>query len=113
MIVATGSNARQLPGVEFDEQRILSNDGALSIAEVPKRLGVVGAGVIGLEMGSVWRRLGADVTIPAPEFLGAIDQQIAKEVAKAFGKQGLKVQLGVTIGAVKSEKRHRRQLHRR
>ena len=107
VIVATGSNARQLPGVEFDEQRILSNDGALSIAEVPKRLGIVGAGVIGLEMGSVWRRLGADVTIleALPEFLGAVDQQIAKEAAKAFGKQGLKIQLGVKIGAVKSEKK--------
>ena len=58
VIVATGSNARALPGVEFDEKRILSNDGALAIGEVPKRLGVIGAGVIGLEMGSVWRRLG-------------------------------------------------------
>ncbi len=107
VIVATGSSARQLPGVEFDEQRILSNDGALSIGSVPKRLGVVGAGVIGLEMGSVWRRLGADVTIleALPEFLGAVDQQIAKEAAKAFSRQGLKIQLGVKIGAVKADKK--------
>ena len=107
VIVATGSSARQLPGVEFDEQRILSNDGALSIGSVPKRLGVVGAGVIGLEMGSVWRRLGADVTIleALPEFLGAADQQIAKEAAKAFSKQGLKIQLGVKIGAVKADEK--------
>ncbi len=107
VIIATGSSARPLPGVAFDEQRILSNDGALSIAAVPKRLGVIGAGVIGLEMGSVWRRLGADVTIleALPEFLGAVDQQIAKEAAKAFGKQGLKIQLGVKISAVKSEKK--------
>ncbi len=107
VVVATGSNARQLPGVQFDELRILSNDGALSIAAVPKRLGVVGAGVIGLEMGSVWRRLGADVTIveALPEFLGAIDQQIAKEAAKAFGRQGLKIQLGVKIADVKIDKK--------
>ena len=107
VIVATGSSARQLPGVDFDEQRILSNDGALAIGAVPKRLGVVGAGVIGLEMGSVWRRLGADVTIleALPEFLGAVDQQIAKEAAKAFSKQGLKIQLGVKIGAVKTDKK--------
>ena len=107
VIIATGSNARQLPGVAFDEQRILSNDGALSIAAVPKRLGVIGAGVIGLEMGSVWRRLGADVTVleALPEFLGAVDQQIAKEAAKAFSKQGLKIQLGVKISAVKGEKK--------
>ena len=107
VIIATGSSARQLPGVDFDEQRILSNDGALSIGAVPKRLGVVGAGVIGLEMGSVWRRLGAEVTIleALPEFLGAVDQQIAKEAAKAFSKQGLKVQLGVKIGGVKTDKK--------
>ena len=107
VIVATGSSARPLPGVEFDEQRVLSNDGALSIDAVPKRLGVVGAGVIGLEMGSVWRRLGADVTIleALPEFLGAVDQQIAREAAKSFSKQGLKIQLGVTISGVKSDKK--------
>ncbi len=107
VVIATGSNARQLPGVAFDEARILSNDGALSISAVPKRLGVVGAGVIGLEMGSVWRRLGADVTIleALPEFLGAVDQQIAKEAAKAFGKQGLKIQLGVKIDTVKADKK--------
>jgi dihydrolipoamide dehydrogenase len=107
VIVATGSSARPLPGVEFDEQRILSNDGALSIGAVPKRLGVVGAGVIGLEMGSVWRRLGADVTIleALPEFLGAVDQQIAREAAKSFNKQGLKIQLGVKIGSVKADKK--------
>ena len=107
VIVATGSSARQLPGVDFDEQRVLSNDGALSIGAVPKRLGVVGAGVIGLEMGSVWRRLGADVTIleALPEFLGAVDQQVAKEAAKAFSKQGLKIQLGVKIGGVKADKK--------
>ncbi len=91
----------------FDEKRILSNDGALSIAEVPKRLGVIGAGVIGLEMGSVWRRLGADVTVleALPAFLGAVDEQIAKEAAKLFGRQGLKISLGVKIDKVAIEKK--------
>jgi len=107
VIVATGSNARPLPGVEFDEKRILSNDGALAIPEVPKRLGVVGAGVIGLEMGSVWRRLGADVTLleALPAFLGAVDEQVAKEAAKFFGRQGLKIQLGVKIAKVSIDKK--------
>ena len=107
VIVATGSNARALPGAPFDEKQILSNDGALAIPEVPKRLGVIGAGVIGLEMGSVWRRLGAEVTIleALPAFLGAVDEQIAKEAAKAFGRQGLKINLGVKIDAVKADKK--------
>ena len=109
VIVATGSNARALPGVEFDEKRILSNDGALSIAEVPKRLGVIGAGVIGLEMGSVWRRLGSEVTLleALPAFLGAVDDQVAKEAAKLFGRQGLKIELGVKIDRVAVEKKGR------
>ena len=107
VIVATGSNARALPGAPFDEKQILSNDGALAIPEVPKRLGVIGAGVIGLEMGSVWRRLGAEVTIleALPAFLGAADEQIAKEAAKAFGRQGLKIHLGVRIDTVKADKK--------
>jgi len=104
VIVATGSNARELPGAPFDEQRILSNVGALAMQEVPKKLGVIGAGVIGLEMGSVWRRLGAEVTVleALPTFLGAVDEQIAKEAHKLFTKQGLSISLGVKIGAVTS-----------
>jgi dihydrolipoamide dehydrogenase len=107
VIVATGSSARALPGAAFDEQQILSNDGALAIGEVPKKLGVIGAGVIGLEMGSVWRRLGAEVTIleALPAFLGAADAQIAKEANRAFSKQGLKIHLGVKIAAVKADKK--------
>jgi dihydrolipoamide dehydrogenase len=107
VIVATGSSARALPGAPFDEKQILSNDGALAIPEVPKRLGVVGAGVIGLEMGSVWRRLGAEVTIleALPAFLGAVDEQIAKEAAKVFNRQGLKIHLGVQINSVKADKK--------
>jgi dihydrolipoamide dehydrogenase len=107
VIVATGSNPRALPGAAFDEERILSNDGALRIPAVPKTLGVIGSGVIGLEMGSVWRRLGSDVTVleALPTFLGAVDEQIAKEAHKAFTKQGLKIQLGVKISEVKSAKK--------
>ena len=107
VIVATGSRPRALPGVEFDEKLVLSNDGALAIPEVPKRLGVIGAGVIGLELGSVWRRLGADVTIleALPGFLGAADAQIAREAQRAFTKQGLKMHFGASITAVKREKK--------
>ena len=102
VIIATGSNPRSLPGADFDEKLILSNTGALAIPEVPKRLGVIGAGVIGLEMGSVWRRLGSDVTIleALPAFLGAADEQIAKEASKVFLKQGLKMEFGVAISKV-------------
>ena len=102
VIVATGSNARELPGAPFDEKVILSNTGALTIDAVPAKLGVIGAGVIGLEMGSVWRRLGAEVTVleGLPTFLGAVDEQIAKEAHKLFTKQGLDIQLGVKINSV-------------
>ena len=107
VIVATGSSARALPGAAFDEVNILSNDGALRLGAVPKKLGLIGAGVIGLEMGSVWRRLGAEVTVleGLPTFLGLVDEQIAKEAHKAFTRQGLKIELGVTVGAVKSGKK--------
>ena len=103
VIVATGSTPRALPGAAFDEERILSNDGALRIPSVPQTLGVIGSGVIGLEMGSVWRRLGAQVTVleALPTFLGAADEAVAKEAAKAFAKQNLKIHLGVNVTAVK------------
>ena len=104
VVVATGSSARELPGTPFDEKQILSNDGALNIPTVPKKLGVIGAGVIGLEMGSVWRRLGAEVTVleALPDFLGVLDTQVAKEAQKIFTKQGLVIQTGVKIGEIKS-----------
>ena len=107
IIVATGSNARALPGTPFDETMVMSNEGALAMTAVPKKLGLIGSGVIGLEMGSVWRRLGAEVTIleGLPEFLGAVDQQIAKEAQKAFVKQGLKIELGVKVGEIKVGKK--------
>jgi len=106
VVLATGSNARALPGAPFDEEHILSNDGALRIQGTPKKLGVIGAGVIGLEMGSVWRRLGAEVTVleGLPVFLGAVDEGVAKEAAKVFKKQGLDIQLGVKINEVKTGK---------
>jgi dihydrolipoamide dehydrogenase len=102
VVVATGSSARALPGLDFDEKQVLSNDGALNIGAVPKRLGVIGAGVIGLEMGSVWRRLGAEVTVleAMPEFLAAVDQTIAKEAFKIFQKQGLKINMGAKISDI-------------
>ena len=102
VIVATGSKPRPLPGVAFDNKLVLDNAGALALSSVPKRLGVVGAGVIGLEMGSVWRRLGAQVTVleALPGFLGVADEAVAKEAARAFAKQGLAIQLGVAITKV-------------
>lgn len=107
VIVATGSNARALPGVPFDEDKILSNDGALRVQATPKKLGLIGAGVIGLEMGSVWRRLGAEVTVleGMPTFLAAVDEGVAKEAAKVFKKQGLDIQLGVKVGEIKTSKK--------
>ena len=106
VIVATGSNARALPGTPFDEQMVLSNEGALGLRAVPKTLGLIGSGVIGLELGSVWRRLGSEVTIleGLPTFLSAVDQQIAKEAHKAFVQQGLKIELGVKVGEIKTGK---------
>ena len=106
VIIATGSKPRELPGAPIDNKLILDNDGALAIPEVPKRLGVVGAGVIGLEMGSVWRRLGAEVTIleALPTFLGVADEQVAKEAWKLFTRQGLAIQLGVSITKVTAAK---------
>ncbi|MDB5954238.1 dihydrolipoyl dehydrogenase [Ramlibacter sp.] len=105
VIVATGSNPRALPGVPFDEDKVLSNDGALRVPAVPQKLVLIGSGVIGLEMGSVWRRVGAEVTVleALPTFLGAVDEQIAKEAHKAFTRQGLKIELGVKVGEVRNE----------
>ena len=107
VIVATGSKPRPLPMVAIDNKLVLDNDGALAIPEVPKRLGVVGAGVIGLEMGSVWRRLGAQVTVleALPVFLGAADEAVAKEAQRVFAKQGLAFHMGITITKVTVGKR--------
>lgn len=104
VIIATGSKARHLPGIPVDNKLISDNEGALAFDSVPKKLAVIGAGVIGLELGSVWRRLGAEVTVleALPAFLGAADEALAKEAAKLFKKQGLDIQLGVQIGEVKT-----------
>ncbi|MCZ7656303.1 MAG: dihydrolipoyl dehydrogenase [Rhodocyclaceae bacterium] len=108
VIVATGSRPRHLDGVPVDNKLVCDNVGALAFDAVPKRLGVIGAGVIGLELGSVWKRLGAQVTIleALPDFLAAADAAVAKEAWKVFTqKQGLDIQLGANITAVKVGKK--------
>ena len=108
VIVATGSLPRPLPGAAIDNKLICDNEGALAMSEVPARLGVIGAGVIGLEMGSVWKRLGSTVTVleALPVFLGAADEQIAKEARKVFTKDvGLDIQTGVNITKVSAGKK--------
>ncbi len=102
IVIATGSDVAKLPGIAIDEKRIVSSTGALELAEVPKKLLVVGAGVIGLELGSVWRRLGAEVEVV--EFLDRILPGMDNEVARAFQrileKQGIKFRLGSKVTAV-------------
>jgi len=107
VIVATGSSARHLPGIPVDNKLICDNIGALDINAVPKRLGLIGSGVIGLEMGSVWNRLGSEVTIleAMDSFLGAADQDVAKEALKLFTKQGLDIKLSVKVGKVTAGKK--------
>lgn len=101
VIIATGSEATPIPGIPFDEKKIVSSTGALELPEVPKKMVVIGAGVIGLELGSVWSRLGADVTVV--EYLNAIgagmDAELAKTFHKLLTKQGLKFKLGTKVNA--------------
>ena len=99
VIIATGSVPIQLPFAKFDGKFIVDNVGALDFSETPKRLGVIGAGVIGLELGSVWKRLGADVTIieALPDFLSIADADLARTAAREFAKQGLKIELGAKL----------------
>jgi dihydrolipoamide dehydrogenase len=99
VIIATGSVPSALPFFPFDEQRVLSNVGALTIPEVPKHLIVIGGGVIGLELGSVWRRLGARVTVVeyAPTILPGNDDDIVKEADRIFRKQGLDIRAGTKV----------------
>lgn len=108
VIIATGSKARPLPGVPVDNKVICDNEGALAFDSVPDRLGVIGAGVIGLELGSVWRRLGSRVKVleALPSFLGAADESVAAEAWKIFTQgQGLDIELGVTIDRVSQSKK--------
>ena len=99
VIIATGSVPIQLPFAKFDGKTIVDNAGALDFSETPKRLGVIGAGVIGLELGSVWKRLGSDVTIieALPDFLSVADADVAKTAAREFAKQGLRIELGAKL----------------
>jgi dihydrolipoamide dehydrogenase len=108
VILATGSKARHLPGVPVDNKLICDNEGALAFDSVPERLGVIGAGVIGLELGSVWRRLGSNVKLleALPTFLGAADDSVAQEAWKVFTRnQGLDIELGVQITKVSQSKK--------
>ena len=103
VIIATGSKARHLPGITVDQKLVCDNIGALAFSTVPERLGVIGAGVIGLELGSVWRRLGAKVTIleALPTFLAAADESIAKEAWKLFTQHAdLAIKLSAKINEV-------------
>jgi dihydrolipoamide dehydrogenase len=101
IILAAGSVPIQIPGIPFDGKYIVDNVGALNIDATPKRFGVIGAGVIGLEMGSVWKRLGSEVTIleALPDFLGAVDADIARVAGREFKKQGLDIKLGCKVSA--------------
>jgi dihydrolipoamide dehydrogenase len=108
IIIATGSKARHLAGVPVDNKIISDNEGALAFDSVPERLGVIGAGVVGLELGSVWRRLGSKVKVleALPTFLGAADEGVAQEAWKIFTKgQGLDIELGVSITKVSQSKK--------
>ena len=104
IVIATGSEVASLPGIKIDEKNIISSTGALSLNKVPKKLAVIGGGYIGLEMGSVWSRLGADVTVI--EFLEHItpgmDREISNEFKKILTKQGIKFQMGSKVNSIKN-----------
>jgi dihydrolipoamide dehydrogenase len=106
IVIATGSEVTPLPGIEVDETRIVSSTGALSLPKVPKHLAIIGAGIIGLELGSVWKRLGAEVTVI--EFLDRItpgmDADMAKNFQRVLKKQGIKFMLGKKVTAAKALK---------
>ena len=126
VVIATGSVPVRIPAAEVDGDRIVDNEGALAFPEVPKRLGIIGAGVIGLELGSVWGRLGSQVTIleALNDFLPAADRQIAREALKTLTRQGLDIRLGarvtgtrphdggVTVGYEDAGGRHEREFDR-
>jgi dihydrolipoamide dehydrogenase len=99
IIIATGSDIARLPGVEIDEERIVSSTGALDLATVPETLVVIGGGYIGLEMGSVWRRLGAKVTVVEflDQILAGMDGEVAKHMLRTLQKQGLEFKLGTKV----------------
>ena len=102
IVIATGSDVAKLPGIEIDEKSVVSSTGALSLPKVPKRMLVIGAGVIGLELGSVWRRLGAEVTVV--EYLDRIlpgtDGEVARQLQRLLAKQGMTFKLGHKVTGV-------------
>jgi len=104
IVIATGSDAARLNGIDFDEKRIVSSTGALELPAVPKKLLIVGAGIIGLELGSVWRRLGAEVTIVEflDHILPGIDSEVAKQFHRILQKQGIAVRLSSKVSGVDS-----------
>ena len=106
IIIASGSSPIEIKAAEFDEQNIVNSTGALNFKEVPKTLGVIGAGVIGLELGSVWARLGSKVTVieAMDNFLFMADKEIAKESLKDFKKQGLDIKLGSKLISSENKK---------
>ncbi len=107
IVIATGSEVTPLPGVTIDEKQIVSSEGALELAKVPSKLVVIGAGVIGLELGSVWRRLGAEVHVVEylDRILPGMDAEVAKQFQRILGKQGMTFQLGAKVTAAKASKK--------
>jgi dihydrolipoamide dehydrogenase len=107
IVIATGSEPSALPGVEVDEKRVVTSTGALELTEIPKRLVVIGAGVIGLELGSVWKRLGSEVTVI--EYLDQItpgmDGEVCKQFQRILTKQGLTFTLGAAVQGVEKSKK--------
>jgi len=106
VILASGSRVADLPGVEVDGERIITSDHAIALQEVPKRLVVIGAGAIGLELGSVWSRLGAEVTVLEylDRVLPTMDREISREAEKVFSRQGLDIRTGVSVAGAKRTK---------
>jgi dihydrolipoamide dehydrogenase len=102
IVIATGSDSLRLPGIVINEKRVVSSTGALSLPEVPQRLVVIGGGYIGLELGSVWSRLGSEVTVVEmlPRITPGLDTEIAKQLQRVLEKQGLKFRLGMKVAAV-------------
>jgi dihydrolipoamide dehydrogenase len=106
VIVATGSRPAELPFLPFDGERVVDNVGALAFDAVPKRLGVIGAGVVALELGSVWRRLGSQVTVIEPHsFLHHADEQLAREALRQFKAQGLDIRVDTAVTGAKATKK--------
>ena len=107
IVIATGSEVTPLPGVTIDEKQIVSSEGALELAKVPSKMVVIGAGVIGLELGSVWRRLGAEVHVVEylDRILPGMDAEVAKQFQRIMGKQGVTFQLGSKVTGAKTSKK--------